>query len=202
MSLWLPSQPLILASASEVRRKLLSAAGIPPDIKPAQIDERAIEAHANPATPRAAALLLAQEKAKAVSASSPKRTVLGADQTLSLGTRRFSKPKNRSGAADQIRTMSGKTHELHSACAVVVDGKIEFEHAESVRLTMRALSDTFIERYLDAAGDAVTTSVGAYQIEGLGVQLFESIEGHYFSILGLPLLPLLAYFRRAGLIVE
>ncbi len=202
MTLWLAKSPLVLASASDVRRKILDAAGIPLEVRPAAIDERAIEAAAKPANPRAAALLLAQEKARAVSAKAQGRVVLGADQTLSLGDERFSKPKDRAAAADQLRKFSGKTHELHSACAVVVDGAIKFEHADSVRLTMRRLSDEFIARYVEAAGDAVTASVGAYQIESVGVQLFERIEGHYFSILGLPLLPLLAYFRASGLLME
>lgn len=202
MALWLAKEPLVLASASAVRRKILEAARIPLEVKPASVDERAIEAAKKPANPRAAALLLAQEKARAVAASAPGRVVLGADQTLSLGDERFSKPKDRAAAAAQLRKMSGQTHELHSACAVVVNGAVKFEHAESVRLTMRKLSDEFIDQYIDAAGDAVTASVGAYQIESVGVQLFEHIEGHYFSILGLPLLSLLAYFRRSGLLME
>jgi septum formation protein len=202
MPLWLAKAPLVLASASEVRRKIIEAAGIPLEVKPAKIDERAIEAQASPASPHAAALLLAQEKARAVSGNAPGRIVLGADQTLSLGTERFSKPKDRAAAAGQLHKLSGKMHELHSACAVVVDGAVKFEHAESVRLTMRKLSEPFIEQYLAAAGDAVTASVGAYQVERIGVQLFERIEGHYFSILGLPLLPLLAFFRRSGLLME
>jgi septum formation protein len=202
MALWLAKTPLVLASASEVRRKVLEAAGIPLDVKPASIDERGVEAVAKPGNPRAAALLLAQEKARAVSATAPGRVVLGADQTLSLGDERFSKPKDRAAAAAQLRKFSGKTHELHSACAVVVDGAIKFEYADSVRLTMRKLGDEFIAQYIETAGDAATASVGAYQIESVGVQLFERIEGHYFSILGLPLLPLLAYFRRDGLLME
>ena len=180
---------------------MLVAAGIPLEVKPAALDERKLEADARPATARAAAALLAQAKAGAVSRHLPERTVLGADQTLALGTERFSKPVNRAAAREQIRALSGTTHELHSACAVVADGKVVFEHADTARLTMRVLSERFIDKYLDAAGDAALASVGAYQLEGLGAQLFERIEGDYFTILGLPLLPLLHYFQRSGLIV-
>lgn len=202
MSLWLAPAPLILASASDVRRKILQAAGIPLEIRAASIDERAVEARSKPESPRAAASLLAQAKARAVSLNSPGRLVLGADQTLALGPRRFSKPSGREAAAEQLRELSGKTHELHSASAVVSDGKLLFECADSMRMTMRTLSDAFIAHYLDEAGGAVTASVGAYQVEGPGIQLFERIEGDYFTILGLPLLPLLAYFRRSGHLAE
>jgi septum formation protein len=124
--------------------------------------------------------------------------VLGADQTLAFGARRFSKPEDRAGAAEQLRALRGQTHALHSAVALARDGKILFEHGETARLTMRAFSDSFIEHYLADAGKVVTASVGGYQLEGAGIQLFERIEGDYFTILGLPLLPLLAFLRREG----
>jgi len=181
---------------------MLEAAGIPLEVKPVDLDERKLEGEFKPVTARAAAALLAQAKARNASKRLPERTVLGADQTLSLGTERFSKPANRAAAREQMRALSGKTHELHSAAALAEGGAIVFEHADTARLTMRELSDRFIESYLDAAGDRAMTSVGAYQIEGLGAQLFERIEGDYFTILGLPLLPLLHYFQRSGLIVE
>ena len=127
--------------------------------------------------------------------------VVGADQTLALGAKLFSKPAGRVQAASQLRELAGKTHELHSAIAVVRDAKILFEHVSVARMTMRAISDAGIEKYLEAAGEAVTTSVGAYQLEGLGVHLFERIEGDHFTILGLPLLPLLGCLRRHGLVV-
>jgi septum formation protein len=200
--LWVYPQPLVLASKSEVRRKMLEAAGILLEVKPAELDERKLEAGSRPATAHAAAALLARAKAGAVAERVPERTVLGADQTLSLGSERFSKPDGRAAARDQLRALSGKTHELHSAAALVIGGTAVFEHADGARLTMRALSDRFIESYLDAAGDRAMQSVGGYQIEGLGAQLFERIEGDYFTILGLPLLPVLHYFQRNGMIVE
>ena len=137
------------------------------------------------------AALLAREKALAVAAQLPGRLVLGADQTLALGERRFSKPADRAAAREQLKLLRGQTHELHSAIALARDGVIVFEHREVARLTMRAFSDGFLEAYLDAAGAAVTASVGGYQLEKTGIQLFERIEGDHFIILGLPLLPLL-----------
>jgi septum formation protein len=196
MSLW-RGEPLVLASKSEVRRSLLEAAGIPVAIDPAAIDERGIEA-ANPGlAPDKAALLLAREKALAVSRRRP-GVVLGADQTLALGARRYSKPADLAAARAQLQSFSGKTHELHSAAAVTRGEEVLFEGVSTARLTVRPLSDAFLDAYLAAAGDRVTKSVGAYQLEGLGVQLFEKIEGDHFTVLGLPLLPLLAYFRKGG----
>ena len=121
--------------------------------------------------------------------------MVGADQTLALGHRLFNKPDGRAAAAEQIRALAGQTHELHSAIAVVLDGEIVFETVAVARMSMRPLDDDAIRAYLDQAGEAVTSSVGAYQLEGLGVHLFEAIEGDHFTILGLPLLPLLAFFR-------
>jgi septum formation protein len=135
-----------------------------------------------------------------VSSKMPDRYVVGADQTLALGQRLFSKPAGRAQAADQLRALGGNTHELHSALAVARDGKILLLEVAIARMTMRQLSGDEIRTYLDAAGEAVTTSVGAYQLEGLGVHLFDRIEGDHFTILGLPLLPLLAFFRGQGLL--
>ena len=144
--------------------------------------------------------LLAREKALFVSSKNPGRTVIGADQTLALGERLFSKPSGRAQAAEQLRLLAGNSHALHSAVAVARDGKIVFADVSVATLTMRKLSDSEIEAYLDAAGEAVTSSVGAYQLEGLGVHLFERIEGDHFTILGLPLLPLLAFLRSERLL--
>jgi septum formation protein len=124
--------------------------------------------------------------------------VLGADQTLALGSARFAKPVDRMAARRQLQTLRGKTHGLHSALAFVENGEVLFEHVGTARLTMRAFSDAFVESYLDAIGKAATESVGAYQIEGLGAQLFERIDGDYFTILGLPLMQALHFLRQQG----
>ena len=198
MNLW-RGAPLVLASQSEVRRKMLEAAGIPVVVDPADLDERAIETASPQADPKAAALLLAREKALAVARRRP-GIVLGADQTLALGERRFSKPGSRAAARDQLSVLAGQTHALHSAAALAQDGSIQFETVSTARLTMRALPEAALEAYLDAAGERVTKSVGAYQLEGLGVHLFEKIDGDHFTVLGLPLLGLLAHFRNSGLL--
>jgi septum formation protein len=124
--------------------------------------------------------------------------VLGADQTLALGQRRFSKPADRAAAREQLKILRGQVHALHSAVAIARDGRVIFEHCAVAWLAMRAFSDQFLESYLDAAGGAVTASVGAYQVEGVGVQLFERIEGDHSTILGLPLVPVLDVLRREG----
>jgi len=198
MALWRGATPLVLASASAVRRAILNAAGVPVEVNPADVDERALEAHEQPADACAVAVLLARAKARAVAASAPDRLVLGADQTLALGPRRFSKPQDRASAREQLQALSGNTHKLHSAVAIMRGREVLFEHDEVARLTMRSLSEPFIDIYLDAAGAAVTASVGAYQVEHLGIQLFERIEGDHFTILGLPLLPVLGFLRREG----
>jgi septum formation protein len=200
MTIWRGAHPLILASQSRSRKMLLANAGLTFDTIPADIDERAIQQAAKLSAPGEIAGLLAREKARFVSAQKAGHHVVGADQTLALGGRLFNKPDGRDGAADQIRALAGQTHELHSAIAVALDGKIMFETVAVARMRMRPLSGDDIRFYLDAAGDAVTSSVGAYQLEGLGVHLFERIEGDYFTILGLPLLPLLDFFRCETLI--
>jgi septum formation protein len=202
MSLWL-AEPLVLASKSSVRRALLEAAGIPLVIEPAAVDERVVESSkAASASAAHVALLLAREKALEVAARKSKSMVLGADQTLALGARRFSKPASADAAREQLKALASKTHELHSAVAVAKGGDILFETVATARLTMRPLSDSFLDAYLTAAGSGVSSSVGAYQLERAGVHLFERIEGDHFTILGLPLLPLLAYFRSAGLVAS
>ena len=198
MALWLADRPLVLASKSLSRRATLASAGIPIEVVPADIDERAIEARDGDFSGAEIAALLARTKAAAVAAQKSGRLVFGADQTLALGPRLFTKPADRAVARDQLKTLRGKTHVLHSALAVARDGEIVFEHHEEARLTMRAFTDGFLERYLDAVGDAVTASVGAYQVEGSGIHLFERIEGSHFTILGLPLLPLLNFLRHEG----
>jgi septum formation protein len=200
MSIWRGKYPLILASQSRARQALLVNAGIAFDAIPADLDERAIQRTSGLSAPGDIALLLAREKALWASTRHSGRLVVGADQTLALGERLFSKPAGRAQAADQLRTLAGASHELHSAAAVACDGKILFETSTVARMTMRLLTEVEISAYLDEAGEAVTTSVGAYQLEGLGVHLFEQISGDHFTILGLPLLPLLVFLRRENLL--
>lgn len=192
--------PLILASQSRARQAVLTGAGLAFEALPAELDERAIEMESGLTAPGEVAECLARAKASAISVLHPGRYVIGADQTLALGERRFSKPTDRAAAADQIATLAERTHELHAAVAVVRDGQVLFSQVSIARMTMRPLSRNTIDAYLDAAGDAVRGSVGAYQLEGLGVHLFERIEGDYFTILGLPLLPLLAFLRSRNLL--
>ena len=200
MSFWRGRYPLVLASQSRARQTLLANAGIAFEAIAAEIDERAVQQNSNLSAPGDIAALLAREKALAVSARLSGNFVVGADQTLALGFRLFSKPAGRAQAKEQLRALAGHKHELHSAVAVARDGQILFESAAIAGMTMRQLGEAEIDAYLDAAGEAVTSSVGAYQLEGLGVHLFERIEGDHFTILGLPLLQLLAFLRTEGLL--
>jgi septum formation protein len=200
MTLWRGKEPLVLASQSRVRQNLLTNAGIPFESEPAEIDERAVQTTSGLSAPGDIASLLAREKARVVSAHRPGRYVVGADQTLALGARLFNKPSGRAQAANQLRALAGHVHELYAAVAVTRDGKLLFEHVAIARMAMRRLSDAEINFYLEEAGEAVTSSVGAYQLEGLGVHLFEQIEGDHFTILGLPLLALFAFLRREHLL--
>ena len=200
MTLWRGKYPLILASQSRARQQLLSNAGIDFEAVVAQIDERAVQQASGLSAPGEIAGLLAREKALSVSMRQHGKIVVGADQTLALGMRLFSKPADRAQAAGQLRALAGRSHELHSAVALARNGKILFETVTIARMTMRQLGEAEIDAYLDQAGEAVTSSVGAYQLEGLGVHLFERIEGDHFTILGLPLLPLLAFLRSARLL--
>ena len=201
MNLWRGKDPLILASQSRARQALLANAGISYEVVRADIDERAVQQASSLSAPGDIANLLAREKALWVSSQQPGKFVIGADQTLALGMRLFNKPAGRAEAREQLRSLAGREHELHSAVAVARDGRILFAEVAIARMTMRELADAEIDAYLDAAGEAVTTSVGAYQLEGLGVHLFERIEGDHFTILGLPLLPLLAFLRSERLLV-
>jgi septum formation protein len=200
MTLWRGKHPLILASQSQARQALLVNAGIGFETVPADIDEREIQKASGLSAPGDIAAFLARQKALWVSSRQPDRFVVGADQTLARGARLFSKPAGRAQAAEQLRALAGGSHELHSAVAVARDGQILFEGAAVARMTMRQLGEPEITAYLDEAGDAVTSSVGAYQLEALGVHLFEHIAGDHFTILGLPLLPLLAFLREARLL--
>jgi septum formation protein len=200
MTLWRGKNPLVLASQSRARQTFLANAGIDFEATPAEIDERAIQQASGLSAPGDIATRLAREKSLFVSARRSGRYVIGADQTLALGMQLFSKPASRAQAVEQLHALAGRHHELHSAVAVARDGRILFEHVAIARMTMRRLGESEIEAYLDEAGAAVTSSVGAYQLEGLGVHLFERIEGDHFTILGLPLLPLLAFLRSEALL--
>ncbi len=200
MTLWRGPKSLILASQSRARKMLLANAGLAFEAVPADIDERAIQQNAKLPAPGEIAGLLARAKALWVSQRRAEHYVIGADQTLALGDRLFDKPGDRAAAAEQIRALSGQTHALYSAIAVALDGRIVFETVDIARMTMRSLSDADIAAYLNAAGEAVIQSVGAYQLEGFGVHLFERIEGDHFTVLGLPLLPLLGFLRSQHLL--
>jgi nucleoside triphosphate pyrophosphatase len=201
MTLWRGPNSLILASQSRARQALLASAGLAFEAIAADIDERAIQQASRLSGPGEIALLLAREKARFVSSQRAGHFVVGADQTLALRDRLFNKPKDRTQALDQLRMLAGQRHELHSAVAVAQDGEIVFEHVAVAEMTMRPMSDAELTAYVDAAGDrVVTSSVGAYQLEGLGVHLFERIEGDHFTILGLPLLPLLGFLRSRYLL--
>jgi nucleoside triphosphate pyrophosphatase len=200
MTLWRGEHPLILASQSRARQMLLANAGIDFAAVPADIDERSLQQGSGLSAPGDIAAFLAREKALWVSARRRESFVVGADQTLALEKRLFSKPAGRAGAKEQLRALAGRSHELHSAVAVARAGEILFESRAVARMTMRPLSEAAIDGYLDEAGEAVTSSVGAYQLEGLGIHLFERIEGDHFTILGLPLLPLLAFLRGERLL--
>jgi len=200
MTIWRDKDPLILASRSRTRQMLLDNAGIACEAVPADIDERAVQEASKLSEPGAIASLLAREKALAVSAKNPGHFVVGADQTLALGMRLFNKPAGRVQALEQLQALAGNMHELHSAVAVAHDGKMVFADIAVARMTMRQMGEGELLQYLDAAGEQITASVGAYQLEGLGVHLFERIEGDHFTILGLPLLSLLAFLRGQGLL--
>lgn len=188
---------IVLASASKARAALLRQAGIAFDVDPAGVDEAGIRDGllAEKATPAHIAEVLAELKAFRVSGRHQDRLVVAADQTLACGSRVFEKPENRTAAAEQLAVLSGKTHELAAAVCVARDGAVIWRHIERARLSMRTLSPAFITSYLDAAGDSVLDSVGGYALEGLGAHLFSRIDGDYFTILGLPLLPLLDFLR-------
>lgn len=190
--------PIVLASASAVRATLLRQAGIEIEIAPAAVDELALKQSMRAERAGAAdcAAALAVLKARLVSDRHAGALVIGADQMLECDGVWFDKPADRAQAAANLRTLRGKTHELVAAVTVLRDGATLWRHVGHARLTMRPFTDGFIEAYLDAIGDAVLQSVGAYQLEGLGVQLFSHIDGDHFTILGLPLLPLLDFLRQ------
>ena len=189
---------IVLASKSASRKAMLEAAGVEFEAVPAEIDERATEAEFAADGPMAIALGLAGAKACAVSATMPGRLVLGSDSLVTLKDKRFDKPASREQAAEHLRAFSGKWIELHSAAAIAQDGQQAWFHYSVAGLLLRELTDSFIESYLDAEWPAVSGCVGVFRIEGMGAQLFTTIEGDMFTVLGMPLLPVLAALRDYG----
>jgi septum formation protein len=192
---------LILASKSAARAAMLRQAGLAVDLAPADIDERALDETLarEGCDPAAIARALGEAKALAVSRTHPDAMVIGADQTLALGPRRFSKPVDLNAARDNLLALRGRTHHLHSGVALARGGSIVFSAVASAAMTMRSFSDAFLDAYVARAGERLLSSVGCYQLEAEGIQLFERIEGDYFTILGMPLLPLLAALRSQGI---
>ena len=196
----LPRRELVLASASRFRRRMLEAAGLSFRVVPAEVDEVGLRRRMTAADLARVAETLAQAKAVAVSKAHPHALVVGADQVLALGDKLFNKPKDLNEAREQLKTLRGHPHHLHTAAALAQAGKVLWSHTETARLVMHPFSDAFLDRYLAAAGARVCQTVGAYEIEGRGIQLFERIEGDSFTIIGLPLLALLAELRARGAI--
>lgn len=196
------TEKLILASGSPFRKAMLVNAGVDVEAVPADVDERALEGPLQDSgvSPEDVALVLAEAKATEVSERRPGALVLGCDQTLSLGDEVFHKPADMEGARRHLLALSGRTHQLNSAAVLVRDGKVLWRHVGIASMTMRKLDPAFIGRHLARVGAKALGSVGAYQIEGEGIQLFEKIEGDHFTIVGLPLLPLLAELRDLGAI--
>ncbi len=193
---------IILASGSASRRAMLDAAGIAFDAVPAAIDERAVEAELPGHPPDRTALALAKAKAEAVSALHSDALVLGSDSLVAVDGRRFDKPASREHAGEHLRFFSGRTMALHSAAAIARGGTVVWSAVDTAQLAVRPLSETFIEDYLSHEWPAVAGCVGVFRIEGRGVQLFERIEGNHFTVLGMPLLPVLGALRNLGELPE
>jgi len=193
---------LVLASGSRIRAELLTNAGLTFEIDPAQVDERAVEEPLLKSgfPPEDLAAILAEAKAQDVSGRRSGDLVIGADQILSFEGKRHTKPDDIEAARRQLLQFSGETHDLISSVVLAKDGETVWRHTSVARLTMREYSPAFVGHYLAAAGDVVLSSVGAYQLEGIGIQLFQKIDGDYFTILGLPLLPLLEELRAQGVL--
>lgn len=196
------TEKIILASGSPFRKAMLAHAGLEIEAVPADVNERALEAPLQDSgvSPEDVASILAEAKATEVSERKPGALVLGCDQTLSLGDEVFHKPADMEGARRHLLALSGKTHQLNSAAVLCRNGEVLWRHVGVASLTMRKLDPAFIGRHLARVGAKALSSVGAYQIEGEGIQLFEKIEGDYFTIVGLPLLPVLAKLRELGAI--
>lgn len=194
---------IVLASGSSARARMLEQAGVSFAVDVAAVDEAAVKATMAEETgsPARVAEVLAELKAVQVSARHPGLMVIGADQMLDCDGTWFDKPADRTAAREQLLALRGRTHRLTSSVVAVRDGRRLWHHSEAARLTMRMFSEAFLDQYLEQAGEAVLSSVGAYHLEGLGAQLFMLTEGDFFTILGLPLLPLLDFLRENGELV-
>lgn len=193
---------LILASGSSARRSMLAAAGISFEVVPADVDEEVIRDGLGAAEPAEVARVLARAKAEEVSRRRPAALVIGADQVLALGATIYTKAPDVAAARTALRSLAGRTHRLLSAVALAQAGVCAWQHLDAAELAMRDFSDEFLDDYIERAGTRICASVGAYELEGLGIQLFERISGDYFTILGMPLMPLLAELRQRGLIAD
>ena len=192
---------LLLASASPFRRRMLEAAGVPFRVVPAEVDELALKRSlAGKVAPEGLAEALAAAKAEAVSGEFPADLVIGADQVLALGDETFGKPHDLIAARAQLERLRGRTHRLLSAVALARGGRVVWSKVDTASLTVRELSAAFLDEYLARCGERLLGIAGAYEIEGLGIQLFDRVEGDYFTIVGLPLLPLLAELRARGMV--
>ena len=190
---------LVLASASSIRAAMLAAAGVAHEVDPARVDESAVK-QAHPGDDAALATALAEAKAFDTSRRHSESWIIGGDSLVSVGGRRFDKPASRDEAIDHLRYFSGKPMRLTSAVALAVGGRIDWSHADQAILHVRALSDDFIHTYLEAEWPAVGHCVGVFRMEGRGVTLFDKVEGDHFTILGMPLLPLLGALRGRGIV--
>lgn len=192
---------LILASKSAARRAMLENAGVAFEVRAANVDEDAIKAVSGDLDAAALAVRLAEAKALAVSRDDEGAWVLGSDQTLAFDGGLVSKAKSLDAARDRLKSMRGRSHQLHSGAALATKGQIVWSGVDTVEMRMRHFSDAFLDAYLAAEGEALLSCVGSYRLEGLGSQLFEVVDGDYFTVLGLPLWPVLTELRRAGVIV-
>jgi len=200
------ARQIVLASASRARREMLAAAGVPFTVDPADLDEPALRnkllAENKSIAPPHIAEALARAKAEEVSRRHAGSLVIAGDQVLALGPELLTKTKDEAAARESLMKLRGREHELHSAVAFAEDGHVVWAHVATARLFMRDFTDAFLDDYLVRAGDSICQSVGAYELEGLGVQLFARIEGDYFTVLGLPLLPALEELRTRGVIAQ
>lgn len=200
-------QTLILASGSRARREMLKSSGVSFTVEAANVDEDAVRAalagadRSNELDPADVAEVLARSKAEAVSQSRPNACVIGGDQVLALDDEILTKPADEAAARRQLQKLKGRVHALHSAVALAIDGEVVWSHVETAQMHVRDFSDAFLDDYMRRAGRLVLGSVGAYHMEGLGIQLFDRIDGDYFTVLGMPLMPLLAELRARHVIM-